>query len=113
MERWFTEAFKARNPGRWRQIRDTIVGTTARGFLGCAAAIQNFDFVLRLPTLKIPTLVVCGADDQGTPPSANKRIAALVPGARYEEIEKARHLPNVEHPAVFNRIMMGWLDAHR
>jgi 3-oxoadipate enol-lactonase len=113
MERWFTEAFKARNPGRWRQIHDTIVGTTARGFLGCAAAIQNFDFVLRLPTLKIPTLVVCGADDQGTPPSANKRIAALVPGARYEEIEKARHLPNVEHPAVFNRIMMGWLDAHR
>ncbi len=113
MERWFTEAFKARNPGRWRQIRDTIVGTTARGFLGCAAAIQNFDFVPRLPTLKIPTLVVCGADDQGTPPSANKRIAALVPGARYEEIEKARHLPNVEHPAVFNRIMIGWLDAHR
>jgi pimeloyl-ACP methyl ester carboxylesterase len=24
MERWFTEAFKARNPGRWRQIHDTI-----------------------------------------------------------------------------------------
>jgi hypothetical protein len=26
--------------------------------------------------------------EQGTPPSANKRIAALVPGARYEEIER-------------------------
>jgi 3-oxoadipate enol-lactonase len=113
MERWFTDAFKSCNPCRWRQIRDTILGTTARGFLGCGAAIQNFDFVPRLPTLKIPTLVVCGADDQGTPPSANKRIAALVPGARYEEIEKARHLPNVEQPAAFNRIMMGWLGAHR
>jgi 3-oxoadipate enol-lactonase len=113
MERWFTDAFKSRNPGRWRQIRNTIVGTTARGFLGCAAAIQNFDFVSRLPTLKVPTLIVCGADDLGTPPSANKRIAALVPGGRYEEIAKARHLPNVERPAVFNRTMMGWLDAHR
>jgi 3-oxoadipate enol-lactonase len=113
MERWFTEAFKRRNPQRWTQIRDTIVGTTARGFLGCAAAILNFDFVSRLPALKIPTLVVCGADDQGTPPEGNKRIASLIPGARYEEIADARHLPNVEHPAVFNRIMMGWLGARR
>lgn len=113
MERWFTEAFKRRNPQRWMQIRDTIVGTTARGFLGCAAAILNFDFVARLPTLTSPTLVVCGADDQGTPPEGNRRIASLILGARYEEIADARHLPNVEHPAVFNRIMMGWLGEHR
>src|SRR5260370_626802 len=113
MERWFTDAFKSCIPCRWRQIRDTILGTTARGFLGCGAAIQNFDFVPRLPTLKIPTLVVCGADDQGTPPSANKRIAALVPGARYEEIEKARHLPNVEQPAAFNLVIMRFVVDHR
>lgn len=113
MERWFTEAFRPRNPGRWTQIRDTIVGTTARGFLGCAAAILDFDFLARLPTVNIPSLVVCGADDQGTPPAENKRIAALIPGARYEEIAAARHLPNVEHPAVFNRIMMSWLGANR
>jgi len=113
MELWFTDAFKSRNPGRWTQIRDTIVGTTARGFLGCAAAILNFDFVARLPTLEVPALVVCGADDQGTPPLENKRIAALIPGARYEEIPQARHLPNVERPAVFNRILISWLGAHR
>jgi 3-oxoadipate enol-lactonase len=113
MERWFTDGFKRRNPGRWTQIRDTIVGTTARGFLGCAAAILDFDFVARLPALRVPALVVCGADDQGTPPEGNKRIAALIPGARYEEIAETRHLPNVERPEVFNRIMMGWLGTHR
>ena len=101
----------AASPGRWKQIRDTIVGTTAQGFLGCAAAIQNFDFLAELPTLKVPTLVVCGAEDQGTPPAGNKRIAELVPGGRYEEIANARHLPNVEHPDTFNRIMLGWLEA--
>jgi 3-oxoadipate enol-lactonase len=113
MERWFTDGFKRRNPGRWTQIRDTIVGTTARGFLGCAAAILNFDFTSRLRALAVPALVVCGADDQGTPPEGNKRIAALIPGARYEEIAEARHLPNVERPEAFNRIMMGWLGTHR
>jgi 3-oxoadipate enol-lactonase len=113
MERWFTKAFQRREPGRWAQIRDTIIGTSVGGYLGCTAAILNFDFVARLPTLKLPALVVCGADDQGTPPEANKRIAALVPGARYEEIADARHLPNVEQPATFNAVMTSWLGAHR
>ncbi len=112
-ERWLTDAFKARNPARWKQIRETVAATTPAGFLGCAAAIQKFDFTGKLPSLRLPTLVVCGADDQGTPAAENKRIAALVPGARYEEIAKARHFPNVELPDTFNRLMMGWLAAQR
>ena len=48
-----------------------------------------------------------------TPAAGNKRIAELIPGGRYEEIANARHFPNVEHPETFNRIMMGWLNAHR
>jgi 3-oxoadipate enol-lactonase len=113
MERWFTDAYKPRNPGRWKQIHATIGGTSAAGYLGCAGAILNVDFVPQLPAVRVPTLVVCGADDQGTPPAGNKRIAELIPGGRYEEIANARHFPNVEHPETFNRIMMGWLNAHR
>ena len=51
MERWFTDAFKPKNPGRWKQIRDTVAATTPAGFLGCSAAIMNFDFTGRLPSL--------------------------------------------------------------
>lgn len=111
VERWLTDAVKARNPNRWRQIRDTVVGTTPAGYLGCASAIMNYDFTEQLPNLKLPVLTVCGADDVGTPPAANRRIAELVPGGRYEEIANARHFPNVEHPDTFNRIMLGWLGA--
>jgi 3-oxoadipate enol-lactonase len=111
VERWFTDEFKARNPARHKQIRDTIIGTTPAGYLGCASAIQNFDFTARLPSVTLPVLVVCGDDDAGTPPEANRRIASLVPGARYEEIARARHLPNVERADAFNRIMLDWLRA--
>jgi 3-oxoadipate enol-lactonase len=113
IERWFTDAFKPRNPGRWKQIRDTVAATTPAGYLGCSAAIMNFDFTGQLPMLRVPVLVVCGADDPGTPASENRRLAGLVPGGRYEEIPNARHFPNVEHPEVFNRIMMGWLETQR
>jgi 3-oxoadipate enol-lactonase len=104
---------KRQRPGRYRQIRDTIVGTTPAGYLGCVAAIRNFDFVARLPSLKLPVLVVCGDQDAGTPPEGNRQIAGLVAGGRYEEIADARHFPNVEHPETFNRIMLGWLNARR
>ena len=113
VERWFTDAFKPKNPSRWKQIRETVAATTPAGFLGCAAAILDFDFTAQLPSLRIPTLVVCGAEDPGTPASENRRLAGLVPGGRYEEIADARHFPNVERPEAFNRIMMGWLAAQR
>jgi 3-oxoadipate enol-lactonase len=113
MERWFTDAFKPRRPGRWKEIRSTVANTTPAGYLGCAAAILDFDFVPKLPTVKVPTLVVCGDDDQGTPPAGNKKIAELIPGGRYVGIPDARHFPNVEHPDVFNRIMMEWLASKR
>jgi 3-oxoadipate enol-lactonase len=111
IERWLTDAVKTRRAGRWKQIRETIIGTTPQGYLGCVAAIRNFNFLERLPMLRVPVLVICGADDAGTPATENKRIASLIPGARYEEIADARHFPNVEHPDTFNRLMVEWLNA--
>jgi 3-oxoadipate enol-lactonase len=113
VKRWLTAEYKTRHPGRWNQIRDTVTGTSPAGYLGCCAAILDFDFAPRLPGVRVPTLVVCGADDAGTPASENRRLAGLVPGARYEEIAGALHFPNVERPDEFNRIMLGWLEAQR
>jgi 3-oxoadipate enol-lactonase len=113
MERWFSDAWRPRHPARWKEIRGTIAGTTPAGYMGCAAAIMNFDFTGELAKLKLPVLVICGSDDAGTPPAANKQIASLVPGGRYEEIATARHFPNVEFPDQFNTLMMGWLGKHR
>jgi 3-oxoadipate enol-lactonase len=113
MDRYLSPAFQANNPGRWKQLRDTVVGTTPQGYLGCSAAIIDFDFVPRLPSLTLPVLVVCGEEDAGTPAAENRRLAGLVPGARYEGIAGMRHFPNVEAPDGFNRIMLGWLDAQR
>jgi len=108
IQRWLSPAFEQRNPKRWQQIFDTIVGTSVEGFAGCAAALQNFDFLAQLPTIRLPTLVVCGANDPGAPPAASKAIAAGIPGGRYVEIPDALHFPNVEAPESFNRVLLDW-----
>ena len=111
MTRWFTEAFRPRRENRWRQVWNMVANTTPGGYIAGAEAIIQFDVLNRLPQVRTETLVVCGDDDPGTPAAGNRKIAALIPGARYQEIANARHIPMVEHPEVFSRIMLGWLEG--
>jgi 3-oxoadipate enol-lactonase len=111
MKRWFTEEFRSRRPDRWQQVRETIASTTPAGYIGGATALVGFDVLSKLAGVKTPTLVVCGVDDVGTPPEGNRTIASLIPGARYHELENARHIPMLEYPDTFNRILLEWLAS--
>jgi len=113
MDRWFTDAFRARRPNRWLQIRSTVAQTSLEGYRCGGLAIANFDVSAQLPGISLPTLVVCGDGDPGTPPAGNRLIAALVPGARYREIANARHIPMVEHPDLYSGILLDWLTSCR
>jgi 3-oxoadipate enol-lactonase len=113
MVRWVTEQFQLRRPNRWQQVRETIAATTPDGYIAGACAIIDFDVLDRLPSVRLPVLVICGDDDRGTPAEGNRRIAELIPGARYEEMENARHLPMVEYPDSYSQLLLGWLEARR
>jgi 3-oxoadipate enol-lactonase len=112
MARWFTPEFKARNPARWKQMRDTIVGTTPEGYIGCATAIYNFNFTAQDTGIKAPTLVTRGSGDKGSSPEENRLLVSVIPNAKYEELAGARHIGNIECADEFNRMMMNWLSAH-
>ena len=110
---WLSDEFKARDPRRWEQIRQTILATPPAGFEGCIAAMSDFDFTAQLPSLRVPTLVLYGDGDPMTKPEENRKLAELIPGARADAIAGARHFPNVEQPAAFNRALLDWLRARR
>jgi 3-oxoadipate enol-lactonase len=111
MERWLTPEYRARNPDRWQQIRDTVASTTVEGYCGTVAALSNFDFTNELPSLRVPTLVLYGEDDKASSHEENERLASLIPGGRFIAFPAARHLPNVEAPERFNTILCDWLDS--
>ncbi len=62
-----------------------------------------------LASIKCPTLVLCGRQDQLTPVEVSEEIAAGIIGARLEVIEHCGHLATMECPAEVNRAMRDWL----
>ena len=111
MKRWLTPAFKDAHPHRWQQIRSTVAACTVDGYVGCAQALANFTYTDRLHEVAVPVLVSCGSEDPRATPEESRRIAALFKDGRYQEFTGARHVPNVEQPEAFNRVLADWLQG--
>jgi pimeloyl-ACP methyl ester carboxylesterase len=63
-----------------------------------------------LPDIKVPSLVVVGADD--TPfLAAADYMAAKIPGARKVVIPAAGHVVNIDQPKAFIEAVMEFLDS--
>jgi 3-oxoadipate enol-lactonase len=54
------------------------------------------DLLPELHTIAAPTLVISGREDPSTPPEHGQAIAERIPGARFEILDGAAHLANLE-----------------
>src|SRR5437899_3251335 len=66
-----------------------------------AAMRDRPDRTALLPSLRVPSLVLAGADDTVTPPSEARAMAQSIPGAKFVEIAGAGHLSMLEQPDAF------------
>lgn len=66
----------------------------------------------RLGDVAVPTLVVTGDEDVTDIIRIGDRLAREIPGAARATIGGAAHLPNLERPEEFNRVVLGFLDEH-
>jgi len=99
------------NPEAVARVRSMIEANQsegiARALLGMAARPDSTPL---LATIACPTLIVVGEDDVLTPPADAKAMSAGIAGAELEIISNVGHLPNIESPSEFNRILQGFLD---
>ncbi len=109
LQRWFSDKFREDNPAVNEQIKRMIENTPVSGFVGCCRAIADFDVSEEIANISVPTQVMVGEHDPGTPVSEAKSIQEKIPGAGLEVLPGARHLCNVETAKEFNRKLSDFL----
>ncbi len=64
-----------------------------------------------LPTITVPTLVLCGREERVCPVSVHEQLAAAIPGARLVVIPEAGHLSTIDQPDLVTQAMRSWFTA--
>jgi 3-oxoadipate enol-lactonase len=83
--------------------------TPGHGLTAQAAAARHHDALERLSAIAAPTLVLVGAEDIVTPPSSAQELAAGIPGARLQVLERGGHLMSVEYPEAVAEALLAFL----
>jgi 3-oxoadipate enol-lactonase len=94
-------------------VRSEVVETMARidsaAYRIGAEAVWLADQRERAQAIRVPTLVLCGAEDRVTPPALSTALTRLIPAAQYDAIERAGHLSNLEQADAFNTLVRAFV----
>lgn len=66
-----------------------------------------------LGSIACPALIIWGRQDRILPVRQAIDAAGRIPGARLHIFERCGHMPNIEHPEEFNRILLDFLAGDR
>jgi pimeloyl-ACP methyl ester carboxylesterase len=84
-----------------------VVAGTYESTMGSLLSLRSTDLRPRLSSLAVPTLAIGTDRDELIAPAQ----ADLVPARRRARIAETGHIPMVERPAEFNRVLHEWLSA--
>ena len=89
-----------------------IRATPVEGFCGWGEAIKTLDVTDRLKAITLPTNVIVGAEDPGTPPAAAEAIHREIKGSNLVVVPGVSHMLCAEDPRVFNKHVLDFLAKH-
>jgi 3-oxoadipate enol-lactonase len=109
--RWFTDAFREREPETVARFRAMIAAQPDEGYAETCGALERLDLRAQLPSIHAPTLVIGGEDDPATPPDPHaKLLADKIPSVRLEILAGAAHMANVEQAETVTDLILDHLE---
>lgn len=109
MRRLFSPEFQAANPALVDERRGRFLATDMGVFTRACGDLATLDLRCEVAGLAVPALVLVGDGDEATPPAMARELAALVPGAVFEELPGLAHVPQLQDPARFMAAIEGFL----
>jgi 3-oxoadipate enol-lactonase len=94
------------------RLREIILGNSPRGIADALAGLAaRADSFPTLREIRVPTLIVCGAEDVITPPSESEAMHQAIAGSQLKVVPRAGHLANLESAEAFNSILRAFLAS--
>ncbi len=94
------------------RTRNVILRTNPQAIAAAALGMASRpDMTAFLSDIAVPTLVICGAEDQITTAQDMKKMAEMIPDAQYEVIMGAGHMAPLEKPEAVNELIAKFLAA--
>ncbi|WNE94592.1 alpha/beta fold hydrolase [Streptomyces luomodiensis] len=108
VDRWFSPAWREREPQLARQVLDTLLANDRACYLACYRVFGTADGELwpGLPRIAAPTVAVTGERDPGSTPAMSHRLAERIPGGRAVIVAGARHLLPLECPQELTDVIL-------
>ncbi len=98
------------NPEFLRTWREQFLLTSKEAYIYGAHGMASRKSLLgELHRVKVPTLIVCGENDEPFL-EASRKMHNAVAGSRLEIIKGAGHSPQIETPAAFNQVITEFLS---
>jgi len=111
MRRLFAPEFQAQHPELMQGRREAFLRTDPNVFRAACEALAALDLRPELAGVKGPVLVVVGEHDEATPPPMSHELAALLPQAHLEIIPGCAHVPQLQSPKLFLKVIGDFLPA--
>jgi 3-oxoadipate enol-lactonase len=109
LDRWLGR--DARHGSAAGRARRMLGGTQLEGYLGGCAAVSGTDLWTPVSGLRLPVLGIAGAEDRSVPTDLMRETVELIPGARFEILRRAGHLPPMERPEDWAALVCAQLRA--
>lgn len=93
----------------WRSpspvLPDMLARQSPEGLAASCDAIAGTDFYTPTSGLRLPCLGIAGIDDRFCPPDLSRETVTLIPGARFELLRRAGHLPMLDTPEALGALL--------
>ncbi len=92
-----------------REIMETA---SVKGLIGALSGMKvRPDSTPLLGQMRVPVLILHGAEDQIVPISEAEKMRDAIPTARLQNVPAAGHMLNLEQPVAFNRAVIEFLSS--
>ena len=109
MLRYFNEPFRNEEPAQVAAAKRLLVSCSLQGYMACCQAVAGVNTTDRLHLISAPTLVIAGADDQGTPVAMSEAIQKGIKDSQLTVLENASHVSVIEQPKAFINTVLSFL----